>query len=41
MLSDRLAYTLLALIVVAFLVVGALYAIYTPPWHPCWKTPMV
>lgn len=33
MLSDRLTYSLLALIVVAFIVTGALYAIYTPPWQ--------
>jgi 4-amino-4-deoxy-L-arabinose transferase-like glycosyltransferase len=32
-LSDRLAYILLSVIVVLFVVVGVLYAVFTPPWQ--------
>ncbi len=33
MLDDRVTYSLLALIVVAFLAIGTLYAVNTPPWQ--------
>ncbi|HEC23957.1 MAG TPA: hypothetical protein ENI95_13675, partial [Chloroflexi bacterium] len=33
MREDRFLYVLLALIVIVFFGIGALYAIYTPPWQ--------